>query len=265
MRFFVHIAYNGQNFRGWQRQLNLYTVQETLENQLSTILKTPITIVGCGRTDAQVHANQYFFHFNVKEIWDFDLLFRLNKTLPHDISVYNIISMDENCHARFDVKLRTYDYFIHTYKDPYLIHRSSYYPIENLQIENMKKACDLISKYDDFKSLCKNPELHKHTICNIKSAKLFTNSNQDIFRFQITADRFLRGMVRLIVGKLIEIGKGKITIAEFEKYLQNKVTTVLHTPAYPQGLYLSKIEYPYLNIPQRTEFFNFMQENIAVK
>ena len=265
MRFFVHIAYNGQNFRGWQRQSGIYTVQETLENQLSTILKTPITIVGCGRTDAQVHANQYFFHFNVKEEWNFDLLFRLNKTLPHDISVYNIISMDENCHARFDVKHRTYDYFIHTYKDPFLTHRSSHYPIENLNIDKMKRACDLISKYDDFKSFCKNPELYKHTICNVSSARLYTNINEDIFRFQIKADRFLRGMVRLLVGKIIEIGQGKISISDFEKQLKNEQQNIVHSPAYPQGLYLSKIEYNYLDIPQRSEFFAFMQANILVE
>src|SRR6187549_1956414 len=127
LRYFFHIGYNGFQYRGWQRQPNIPNIQEVLENAISKILKVETTIMGCGRTDSQVHASQFFFHLDVMEPWDFDLLFRLNKVLPSDIAIFEIIPMADNQHARFDANLRTYDYFIHTYKDPFLSQLSSLY------------------------------------------------------------------------------------------------------------------------------------------
>ena len=119
MRYFFHIGYNGSNYRGWQRQNKAISVQQIFEENLSLVLKHPITCIGCGRTDAEVHANQFFFHIDVTQDWDFDLLLRLNIMLPRDIAVFDIIKVEDNSHAQFDAISRTYNYFIHTYKDPF--------------------------------------------------------------------------------------------------------------------------------------------------
>jgi len=210
--------------------------------------------MGCGRTDAQVHATQFFFHIDVKNTWDYDLLFRVNKMLPDDIAIFEIIPVNDNQHARFDATQRTYDYFIHTYKDPFLNSTSSWYPEKDLKLDAMKKAVTLLTKYDDYRAFCKSPNVYPHTICKVSSSTLFADSKGDRLRFQISADRFLGRMVRLIVGKLIQIGNGELSADEFESYLITKKTPKILNVAYPQGLFLSKVTYPYLDIPQRTTF-----------
>lgn len=262
MRYYVHIGYHGTNYSGWQIHPGVLNVQEILQNALSQILKTPIAIFGCGRTDAQVHASQFFFHMDVDKEWKFDLLFRLNKLLPNDIAVFDIIPMEGLPHARFDAIERTYDYFIHTYKDPFLSRFSSFYAYKNLDIAQMKAAVALLPLYNDYRGFCKSPDRNDHTICNITSANLYVSPDEDKIRFQISANRFLSKMVRIIVGRLLEIGKGKLTVDEFEYYLINKITPAIITPAYPQGLYLSKVTYPYLDIPPRTHFTKMLQDSI---
>jgi len=213
--------------------------------------------MGCGRTDAQVHASQFFFHTDIQYPWDFDLLFRLNKNLPSDIAVFEIIPVEENQHARFDATARTYDYFIHTYKDPFLSGLSALYLEKNLDLESMKDATCLLPKYNDYRPLCKTPANYKHTICHVTSASLSIDAKGDKLRFQISANRFLGRMIRIIVGKLLEIGRKELSVDEFEHYLITKETPKTIEPAYPQGLYLSKVTYPYLDIPPRNEFSLF--------
>jgi tRNA pseudouridine38-40 synthase len=254
LRYFVHISYNGINYHGWQRQKNAVSVREVFENSFEQVLKEPIECIGCGRTDAQVHANQFFFHIDVIKEWDFDLLFRLNKMLPRDISVFDIIPVEADQHARYDAVSRTYDYFIHTFKDPFLNERSALYPERNLDLDKMNQAVKLIAKYSDFYSFCLSPNKQISTLCRISSAKLFSDHTSDRIRFQITSNRFLRGMIRTIVGKLMEIGTGKASVNEFEHLLMNKIALCNTRPAYPQGLYLTKVTYPYLNLPPRTDF-----------
>ncbi len=261
-RYFFHIGYNGHNYRGWQRMPDVRNIQQVLETSLKQILKTPITIMGCGRTDAQVHASQYFFHLDVENVWEFDLLFRLNKLLPSDIAVFEIIPMAENCHARYDANKRTYDYFIHTYKDPFLNSVSSLYLERSLDIDKMKKATSLLTKYNDYRAFCKSPDSFKHTICNVTSAILFTDRTGDKIRFQISSNRFLTKMIRIIVSKLLEVGRGEFSVDEFENCLLNKVVPKTIEPAYPQGLFLSKVTYPYLDISPRTTFSAILQNNI---
>lgn len=262
MRYFVHIGYHGTNYSGWQIHPGVLNVQEVLQNALSKILKTPITIFGCGRTDAQVHASQFFFHMDVEKEWKFDLIFRLNKLLPDDIAAFEIIPIEGVPHARFDAIERTYNYFIHNYKDPFLSKFSSFYAYKNLDIDKMKAAVALLPLYHDYRGFCKSPDRNDHTICNITSANLYVSLTGDKIRFQISANRFLSKMVRIIVGRLLEIGKGKLSVDEFEYYLINKVTPSIITPAYPQGLYLSKVTYPYLDIPPRTDFTKMLQGSI---
>jgi tRNA pseudouridine38-40 synthase len=254
MRYFIHIGYHGTNYSGWQRHPGVLNIQEVLEIAISRLLKTPVAIIGCGRTDAQVHASQFFFHIDVKKEWDFDLLFRLNKLLPPDIAIFDIIPMEGLPHARFDAVQRTYDYFIHTYKDPFLSNFSSFYPDKNPDIEKMREAIALLTQYNDFRAFCKSPDRNEHTICNISSAVLFTDKSGDRLRFQISANRFLSKMVRIIIGRLLAIGRGELSVSEFEYYLANKETPSIIIPAYPQGLYLSKVTYPYLDLKPRTTF-----------
>jgi tRNA pseudouridine38-40 synthase len=262
LRYFFHIGYNGFQYRGWQRQPNIPNAQEVLENAISRILKTETTIMGCGRTDSQVHASQFFFHLDVMEPWDFDLLFRLNKVLPSDIAIFEIIPMADNQHARFDANLRTYDYFIHTYKDPFLSQLSSLYLERNLNLDEMKKATVLFTRYNDYRAFCKTPNDYKHTICNVTSATLFSDPSGDKIRFQISANRYLGRMIRILMGKLLEIGRGELSVDEFESYFISKETPKVIEPAYPQGLYLSKVTYPYLDIAPRMEFSTILQNNV---
>ncbi len=216
--------------------------------------------MGCGRTDAQVHATQFFFHLEVDRQWDFDLLFRLNKLLPADIAVFEIIPVEDNQHARFDAMQRTYDYFIHTYKDPFLSDGSALYLERNLNLDKMSEAVDMFARHKDFAAFCKSPATYKHTICNISFAKLYRNSTGEKLRFQISANRFLTGMVRMMVGTLLQIGREELTIDELEEAIVSKKLPEFVTPAYPQGLYLSKVKYRYLDIPTRPEFLPAMLE-----
>ncbi len=262
MRYFFHIGFNGYKYRGWQRQPIALNVQQVVESTLSKILKEPITIMGCGRTDAQVHASQFFFHVDISKEWDYDLLFRINKTLPNDIAVYEIIPVKDNQHARFDATQRTYDYFIHTYKDPFLNNFSSLYLERNLNLERMKEAVALLTRYNDYRALCKTPDDYRTTICKVTAATLFSDPSGDRLRLQISADRFLGKMIRIIMGKLLVIGRGELSVEEFESYLISKKTPETFEPAYPQGLYLSKVTYPYLDIPPRIEFSSILQNPV---
>jgi tRNA pseudouridine38-40 synthase len=237
-------------------------VQEILETGLGKLLKTPVGIVGCGRTDAQVHAAQFFFHADIEQKWDYNLFFRLNKLLPNDIAVFDIIPMEGLPHARYDAVQRTYDYFIHTYKDPFLSGFSSFYADKGLNIDNVRAAIALLPLYSDYRAFCKMPDRIDHTICHVSAATLFTSANGDRLRFQISANRFLSKMVRIIVGRLLEIGRGEMSVDEFEHYLAEKITPQVIIPAYPQGLYLSKVTYPYLDMPVRPEFLGMMRSGV---
>lgn len=258
MRYFFHIAYLGTHYSGWQKHPDGISIQQVLEEALSKIFKKTLWVVGCGRTDAHVHASQFFFHLDVAETWDYDLLFRLNKLLPDDIAVFEIIPMEKSAHARFDATERSYDYFIHTYKDPYLNSISSYYPIKKWDIGNMQRVAKLLLNYTDYRAFCKMPDRNTHTICNISEANIFVNTTGDRLRFRISANRFLGKMVRIITGKLIGIGTGNLSADEFEAALIDPQLVQPLKPAHPQGLFLSKVTYPYLNIPPRTDFVRML-------
>jgi tRNA pseudouridine38-40 synthase len=260
LRHFFHIGYLGTNYNGWQKHPDGVGVQQVLESCLSQILKKPMYITGCGRTDAQVHASQFFFHMDVDQPWDFDLLFRLNHLLPADIAIFDIIPLEGLPHARFDAIERSYNYFIHTYKDPFLSSCSSLYPAVDWNIANMQRAARLLLKYNDYRAFCKMPDRNEHTICNISAAEVFINKPGDRLRFHISANRFLGRMVRIITGKLIDIGAGRLSVDEFEAHLIDPKLQQVIKPAYPQGLYLSKITYSYLDIPPRTNFSKMLAE-----
>jgi tRNA pseudouridine38-40 synthase len=254
LRYFFHIAYNGSQYSGWQKLPQINSVQITLESLISQVVKTPITIVGCGRTDSHVHASQYFFHVDLEERFIPELMFRMNKNLPGDIGVFDIIAMDGSQHARLDATERKYDYFIHRYKDPFLTNCSALYQEPNLDLQKMKEATLLLTQYNDYRSFYRTASKVRTTICRVKEATLKIDEAGDRLKFTISANRFLRGMVRVIVHKLLEVGRGKITVEEFEDYLKGEAVPKDIKPAYPQGLYLSKVTYPFLDLPPRSKF-----------
>ena len=235
-------------------------VQVIIEKALSQIFKMPVAINGCGRTDAQVHASQFFFHMDIEQSWDFDLVFRLNKVLPMNIAIHDVIPMEGLPHARFDAVQRAYDYFLHTYKDPFLAGLSSYYLLDNLNGDKMKAAVDLLPLYKDYKAFCTHPDKYEHTLCYVRSASLMVDEKGEKLRFQISSNRFLGKMIRIIMGQLLKIGKGTMSVDEFESHLISKETPALITPAHPQGLYLSKVTYPYLDLPPRADFSAILQK-----
>lgn len=248
-RYFLHLSYVGTRFRGWQKQPISNTVQEVLENAISRIFKEEITVYGCGRTDAQVHASQYFAHFETKQTWDFDLLFRLNKVLPDDISIHAILPVSQTNHARFHATERSYQYFIHTQKIAHLSTSSTLYDQLPLDFNLMKAAATLIPQHSDFLAFCKTPDAHPSTICHIKEVTFSKNADATQFCFEITANRFLRGMIRLLIARIIAVGNGEQTLDKFESALKNEVKDEqLPIAAGPQGLYLSKIVYPFLDV-----------------
>jgi tRNA pseudouridine38-40 synthase len=260
MRYFFHIGFNGGNYQGWQRQSSVITVQEVVEATLSKVLKVTTVASGCGRTDSNVHASQFFFHTDIAIAWDYDLLFRLNKMLPDDIAVFDIVPVEDYHHARFDATSRTYEYFIHTYKDPFLSTTSSLYPLKDLDLARMREASLLLTQYNDYRCLCKNPAGYRTTKCEVSSATWFTDTTGTKLRFQITANRFLSHMIRILVGKMIEVGCSRLSVNEFESYLDG------HPPenfemAYPQGLFLSRVRYPYLDLPSRSQFSPYARQD----
>jgi len=246
LRYFLHIAYSGTNYSGWQRQPNAPSVQQTIEESISKILKHKVYVHGCGRTDSGVHASQYFLHFDFHEKIKDTFVRILNLTLPSDISCFEMIPMADKAHAQYDAKIRTYEYHIHLKKIPLLSETSAYYPIEDLNYSLIQEAINILKNTEDFRSLCKTPDIYKHTRCTIHALDMDCQNNR--IKFTIKANRYLRSMIRLIVARLLEIGEGKLTLDKFGSTLVS-LQSFEHPysmKAHPQGLYLSKIEYDYL-------------------
>ena len=258
MKYFFHLSYKGTRYRGWQRQATAHSLQAEIEAALAKMAKTHIPVIGCGRTDAGVHASQYVMHLSVEKQWDFDPVERLNKMLPNDISVYACMPVSDEAHAQYDATERMYSYFIHAHKDPFLAELSSYYPMKNLDISSMQEAVKLLNGDQDCRALCKKPDIYTHTRCNISHASLSVHVRGDRMRFCIRANRFLKGMVRIIVGNLLEIGRGRLSLQAFEAALNQQQPLRYFQSAYPQGLYLAKVTYPYLELPVMSEISALM-------
>ena len=244
MRYFARIAYKGTNYCGWQSQASdVKTIQQTIEDAIKKISQQVTPIVGCGRTDTGVHALDYFFHFDAGIDW-IGKEYQLNAVLPFDISVKKIILVDECCHARFDATSRSYEYHLHNYKDPFL-QNLSYHFREPVDLEVMNSFCNILLEYTDFTTFCKSKTdvIHKH--CNLTQAKWFPDKDSGKYVFRISSNRFLRGMVRLIVGMCLKGAKDKLTIQELRHALENKIPLGQAWSVPAEGLYLSDIHYPY--------------------
>ena len=242
MRYFLEFSYNGKAYHGWQNQPNAITVQEVLEKALTTILKRKIATMGAGRTDAGVHASQMFVHFDFEgDIESKDLVYKLNSFLPIDIAVTDIFKVNSEAHARFDALSRTYQYKISTSKN--VFNYDLAYEVQlTLNVEAMNKACKILLEYKDFQCFSKSNTDVKTYNCDIKEAFWTYNSNQLIFT--ITADRFLRNMVRAIVGTMINIGLGKLEPDDLHKIIDSKNRSEAGFSVPAHGLYLVEIGYP---------------------
>lgn len=244
MRYFIEFAYNGKNYCGWQYQPHSPSVQETLNKALSTLLRKEIDVVGAGRTDTGVHATQMFAHFDYEEAIDSDALTkRLNAFLPQDIVVYRFIALHDEAHARFDATSRTYEYHIHTFKDAF-VHEGSWYNFHHLDVEKMNEAAKILFGYIDFKCFSKTHTDVKTFNCKITEAHWQQNGTRLVFT--ITADRFLRNMVRAIVGTLVNVGLGKSSLADFRQVIESRDRSAAGFSVPAHGLYLTKVKYPYL-------------------
>lgn len=244
MRYFIEFAYNGKNYCGWQFQPHSPSVQETLNKALSTLLKTEVDVVGAGRTDTGVHAKQMFAHFDHEEIADTaQLVKRLNSFLPADIVVYRFIPLHDDAHARFDATRRTYEYHIHTFKDAF-DHEGSWYNFHKLDVEKMNEAAQLLFNYTDFKCFSKTHTDVKTFNCDIMEARWEQHDNKLVFT--VSADRFLRNMVRAIVGTLVNVGLGKISVNDVATIIESRDRNQAGFSVPAHGLYLTKVIYPYL-------------------
>jgi len=248
MRYFIHLAYRGTAYRGWQRQANLgSSVQQVLENTLGKMTGKTIGFMGCGRTDAGVHAIQYFGHFDYEETWTYDPIERLNRMLPKDISVYELIPVHDRAHSRYDAEKRSYEYHLHTEINPFLAPVSSFYNnITSLDIDAMKIATEGLKNLTDFRHLCLTPDKFNNTFCIMHEAEILVSDNGKQLCFRFTANRFLRSMIRIMVSRLLALGQGEISLDEFNDTSRNNQSFTFRTLAFPEGLHLSRIVYPYL-------------------
>lgn len=250
MRYFLQLSYNGVPFHGWQRQPNAISVQQTIEEALGILLQNPVQIVGAGRTDTGVNARIMYAHFDTESpIVDVNrFLIGLNRLCGRDIAVSDIRAVEPESHARFDAISRTYRYFISYRKSPFLYPLSWYSP-SILDMEAMNKAAAILPDVSDFTSFAKLHSDSHTNICRVKEAYWENwNNTFDLpgIYFTITADRFLRNMVRAVVGTLIDIGRGKINIDDFKRIINEKNRCSAGTSMPPQALYLWDIEYTYI-------------------
>ncbi len=242
MRYLIKISYDGTNYHGWQIQINANSVQGVLNKCLEILLKNKIETIGCGRTDTGVHAENFYAHFDSENIINDNekFLWQLNNLLPNDIYAKSINCVSDNFHCRFDAKQRTYQYFINKTKNPF----NNNYAVNltyKLDVEKMNEAAKLLFNYSDFSCFCKLGTDTKTNICKIYNCHWIETNEQYIFT--ITADRFLRNMVRAIVGTLIDIGASKISLNKFIEIIESKDRSKASASVLAKGLFLTDIVY----------------------
>lgn len=243
-RYFFEISYNGAPYFGWQQQVGQVSVQEVIQKDLQKLFqKEEIEIVGCGRTDKGVHAHNYFFHCDFTyEIDAENLVYKLNKMLPESISISSIFLVNSDLHARFSATKRTYRYFIHQQKNPFLSEFSTYFP-HTVDLECMNIACKYLIGKQDFSSFAKVHTDVKTHICSVYKAHWFEHGNQLVF--EISADRFLRNMVRAIVGTMLDIGTKKLMPEKLPEIIAQQNRSAASKSVSPNGLFLWKVEYDF--------------------
>jgi tRNA pseudouridine38-40 synthase len=242
LRYFIQLSYNGSTYHGWQNQPNAVSVQEVLEKGLTTLLNQEISIMGAGRTDAGVHATEMFAHFETDGFFNSnDLIFKLNSFLPKDIAIQDIFKVKSEAHSRFDALSRTYLYRISLDKSPFNFD-AAYFVKQSLNVDLMNEASKVLLTYKDFQCFSKSQTDVKTYHCDIMEAEWFFKENE--LHFVIKANRFLRNMVRAIVGTMINVGIGKLTIEDVHAIIQSKNRSEAGFSVPAHGLYLTNIAYP---------------------
>ncbi len=246
MRYFLTLSYRGTHYAGWQVQPNAPSVQATLEAALSTILREKTDITGCGRTDSGVHARFYVAHFDALLPLPSRFLNGLNSLLPNDVAVHDIRPVQPEAHARFDAYERSYRYHFSLRKDPFSIETAWHYPLYGrLDFGKMQEVAALLPHYSAFLPFCKTDSGLEHYTCVLKAAFWEQRPEEHQWVFQITANRFLRGMVRLIVGACVQVGRGQLQISDVQKALDEQKPLKKSLSAPPQGLFLTDVKYPF--------------------
>jgi tRNA pseudouridine38-40 synthase len=244
-RYFIRLSYNGTAYHGWQIQDNAVTVQEVITKAVRLMWNKDFKMIGCGRTDTGVHAKEFYAHFDLHEEKSpeelDDLVSRLNRYLPDDIAVYSIFPVKADLHSRYDALSRTYEYHIHTRKDPFLNDTSWFVP-HKLDIDLMNNGGEIIKEYIDFTSFSKANIKRKTNLCKVSEA-LWERSGHRLI-FTITADRFLHDMVRAIVGTIIDLGQYRISIEDLRLIIESQDRCRAGESVPAKGLYLTRIEYP---------------------
>ncbi len=243
-RYFIYLSYDGTRYHGWQIQPNGISVQEEIQKALSTLLRTDMEIVGAGRTDAGVHARLMVAHFDTDNAIDCtNLTYKLNRLLPKDISVSKVVPVAEDMHARFSAVRRTYHYYIHLHKNPFRRHYSCELHY-NLDFSLMNRAAAMLMEYDDFAAFCKVHTDVKTTICKVCEAR-WIDDGDGCWHFVISADRFLRNMVRAVVGTLIDVGRHKITLQQFHNIVEGKNRSNAGESMPGNALFLEDVQYEF--------------------
>jgi tRNA pseudouridine38-40 synthase len=250
MRYFMHLAYRGENFHGWQTQPNASSVQQTIEEAISTIVRYPTAIVGAGRTDAGVNARMMIAHLDLPDDFKVDkdngkFLRGLNTLVGRDIAIYSLRPVAADAHARFDATARSYRYFAHRGKNPF-VGRQSWQAPDSLDFDRMNAAAALLPGRRDFTSFSKLHTDVKTNICNLRAAKWIADG-EGRWYFEITADRFLRNMVRAIVGTLVEVGRGRLAPEEMNDIIERRDRSAAGTSMPGEALFLWDIQYPYIS------------------
>lgn len=241
-RYFLRFAYDGTNYHGWQRQPNAISVQEVLEHALSTILRMPISVVGAGRTDTGVHAREMYAHLDLTAKPDCaQIVYKLNRMLPPDITVHDMYPVSEEMHARFSAVSRTYHYYVYQGKDPFARHYALRL-MSDLDFDAMNMAASHLLSVRDFGAFCKSHTDVLTTICRVSEARWIEQSPQHWY-FRITADRFLRNMVRAVVGTLFDVGRHKITIDDFDAIVSNGCRCEAGESVPGNALFLESVKY----------------------
>lgn len=241
MRHFIELSYQGKNYHGWQIQPDVITVQEKLNKAVSTIFQLNIEVVGAGRTDTGVHASQMFAHFDLDKELKGDIPHKLNSVLPPDIVVHNVFTVVDEKHARFDAISRSYEYKVWLGRNPFLLDFSWQIHSQNLNIDLMNEAASLLLEYTDFQTFSKvKTDVYTYN-CDVTEAIWKQNGKE--LTFYISANRFLRNMVRAIVGTLVDVGLGKITKDEFRQIIESKSRSNAGLSVPAKGLFLTKIKY----------------------
>ena len=242
MRYFFEITYNGSNYHGWQSQVNAVGIQGIVEEVLSKLFRDKITIVGSGRTDRGVHCVQQYFHADISKSFDVNnLLIRMNSFLPRDIAIRSVRRVKADASARYNASARTYQYHITRIKDPFRV-GSAYYFRKSLDMPTLKLATSLLLGVQDFQCFSKVKTDVDHFICKV--TKAHWNQNGELLVFTITANRFLRGMVRAVVGTLLDVGAGKINTGDFRHILKSKDRRKAGMNVPAEGLFLTQVKYP---------------------